>query len=109
MRSLISTYVIPYLERMVVKLASCKVPIMIQLVSVPEQAGLRLTWSQIPKAGLLASMTKMSPVVCRLLARLKPLCSKHCVPRSDCSSTTDCFSQMSLKNKPAKLNHIACV
>ena len=64
---------------------------MIQLVSVAEQGGVCLTLSQTPKICILASMPKMSSVVCRLLAPFKRLCSKHCVPRLDWSQSYQTF------------------
>ena len=40
---------------MIVDYAICQISIFQLLVSVVEQAGLRLTWSEIPKTGFLAS------------------------------------------------------
>ena len=45
---LISTFVIHYLESIVIKLAPCKISIFL-LVSVAEQAGLNYTWSELQK------------------------------------------------------------
>ena len=47
-RSLISTFVVRYLDSMICMLALSKVS-RIQLVSVAEQAGLNLTWTKIPE------------------------------------------------------------
>ena len=45
---LISTFDFPSLQSIICKLASCKVPIF-KLVSVAEQTGLSLAWSETPK------------------------------------------------------------
>ena len=53
-RSLISAFVIPFLKSIRPKLASSEISIF-YLVSVAEQASLKLTLSETPKTGLVAS------------------------------------------------------
>ena len=53
-RSLISTFVIHFLESTISKLATSEISIF-QLVPVAEQAGLNLTLSETPKTGFLTS------------------------------------------------------
>ena len=57
--SLISAFVIRFLESTISKLASSEISIF-QLVPVAEQAGLNLTLSEIPKTGFVASR----PIYC---------------------------------------------
>ena len=54
-RSLISAFVIRLLESIISKLAASEILIFL-LVSVAEQAGLNLTFSENPKTGFLATM-----------------------------------------------------
>ena len=54
MRSLISAFVIRFLESIVSKLATSKISIF-YLVSVDKQAGLNLTLSETPKTGFLTT------------------------------------------------------
>ena len=56
-RSLISPFVLRFLERTISKLATNEISIF-QLVSVAEQAGLNLTLSETPKIGFLATRPK---------------------------------------------------
>ena len=51
-RSLISTFVVPYLDS-IISLVSISEISRLKLASVAEQAGLSLTWSQTPKTGFL--------------------------------------------------------
>ena len=53
-RSLISTFVVCYLGSIIPILAKFKISILL-LVSVAEQAGLSLTWSETPKTGFLVT------------------------------------------------------
>ena len=53
-RSLISTFVVHCLDRIIPILAKSKIP-RLQLASVAEQAGLSLIWSQTPKTGFLVT------------------------------------------------------
>ena len=53
-RSLISTFVIPFLKSIVCKLATGEISIF-QLVSVAEENGLKLALSETPKTGFLAT------------------------------------------------------
>ena len=55
--SLISTFVVCYLDSIIPILAKSKIS-RLQLVSVAEQAGLSLTWSETPKAGFLMMRLK---------------------------------------------------
>ena len=57
-RSLISAFVIPYLESTICKLATGEIPIL-KLVSVAEEIGLKLVLSETPKTGFLA----MRPII----------------------------------------------
>ena len=52
LHSLISTFFIRFLKRIIYTFVTCKVSIF-ELVCVVEQAGLGLTWTQIPKTGFL--------------------------------------------------------
>ena len=61
-RSLISVFVIHYLESIICKLAIGKISI-IQLVSVAEETGLKLASTETPKTGFIASRT----ICCRLI------------------------------------------
>ena len=56
-RSLISTFVIRYLESIISRLASSEISTF-SLVFVAEETGLNLTFSETPKTGFLASMPK---------------------------------------------------
>ena len=51
-RSLISTFIVRYLDSIVPILAKSKIS-SLYLASVAEQAGLSLTWSETPKTGFL--------------------------------------------------------
>ena len=53
-RSLISTFVIQYLGRIVSILTTIEISVFV-LVSVVQQGGLNFTWSETPKTGFLAS------------------------------------------------------
>ena len=53
-RSLISTFVIRFLQPIISRLATCKISIF-ELVSVAEEIGLSLALSETPKTGFLAS------------------------------------------------------
>ena len=53
-RSLISAFVLRFLERTISKLATNEI-LIFQLVSVAEQAGLNVTLSETPKIGFLAT------------------------------------------------------
>ena len=53
-RSLISVFVIRFLESIISRLATSEISIF-QLVSVAEQAGLNLTLSETPKTGFLTA------------------------------------------------------
>ena len=54
LRSLISAFVVRYLDSIIPILAKSKIS-RLQLVSVVEQAGLSLTWSETPKTGFLVT------------------------------------------------------
>ena len=53
-RSLVSPFVIRYLEGIVAKLAQCKIPLF-SLLSVAEETGLSLALSETPKTGFVAT------------------------------------------------------
>ena len=53
-RSLISTFVVRYLDSIIPILAKSKIS-RLWLVSVAEQAGLGLTWLETPKTGFLVT------------------------------------------------------
>ena len=70
--SLISVFAVCSLQSLISKLASGKISVF-QLVSVAEQAGLRLTRLQTPKTGFLAS---------------RPICKQHRYRMSDSPRVT---------------------
>ena len=56
-RSLLSAFVIRFLEGIIAKLASCKISITL-LVSVAEKTELRFAWSRTPKTDFLTARVK---------------------------------------------------
>ena len=56
-RSLISTFVVRYLNSIIPILSKFKIS-RLELASVAEQAGLSPTWSKIPKTGFLMTRLK---------------------------------------------------
>ena len=79
-RSLISTFVVPYLDSMICILALSKVS-RFYLASVAEQAGLNLTWLKIPEDTFSRDVSHMSSVMRK---HAMPCNAAYCPPNTYC-------------------------